>query len=121
MIIESWRAQYPARLYPGQQTVDVAEGAPNPLTRPLLSRADTVITHSAAQATQARELAPAATVRTVAMPPHLPGNNQGTERAEVSAPAPTAVLARGDETLIPPRPPRGAMGANHVGEHDENG
>ena len=28
VIIESWRAQYPARLYPGQQTVDVAEGAP---------------------------------------------------------------------------------------------
>src|SRR4029077_15614072 len=59
-----------------------------PLTRALLTRADTVITHSAAQAAQARDLAPAATVRTVAMPPHLPGNNQGTERAEVSAPAP---------------------------------
>ena len=160
VIIESWRAQYPGRLYPGQQTVDVPEGEPYPrtrrrlawyrpdgwlaegrrlrpadlvvfayltplqappylaimaglrrpartavichnvlpherrpgdvpLTRALLSRADTVITHSAAQAAQARDLAPAATVRTVAMPPHLPGNNQGTERAEVSAPAPT--------------------------------
>ena len=33
MIIESWRAQYPARLYPGQQTVDVPEGAPYPRTR----------------------------------------------------------------------------------------
>jgi len=30
----------------------------------------------------------------------------------------SGVLARGDD---PPRPPRGAMGANHVGEHDENG
>jgi glycosyltransferase involved in cell wall biosynthesis len=60
-----------------------------PLTRALLTRADTVITHSAAQAAQARDLAPAATVRTVAMPPHLPGNNQWTERAKVSAPAPS--------------------------------
>jgi len=33
VIIESWRAQYPARLYPGQQTVDVPEGAPYPRTR----------------------------------------------------------------------------------------
>jgi glycosyltransferase involved in cell wall biosynthesis len=160
VIIESWRAQYPRRLYPGQQTVDAPEGEPYPrtrrrlawyrpdgwlaegrrlrpadlvvfayltplqappylammtalgrkrrtavichnvlpherrpgdvtLTRALLSRADTVITHSAAQAAQARELVPGATVRTVAMPPHLPASlpqNQGTERAEVSAP-----------------------------------
>jgi len=184
VIIESWRAQYPSRLYPGQQTVDVPEGEPYPrthrrlawyrpdgwlaegrrlrpadlvvfayltplqappylaimaglrrlartavichnvlpherrpgdvpLTRALLTRADTVITHSAAQAAQARDLAPAATVRTVAMPPHLPGNNQGTERAEVSAPAPTAVLARGDETLIPPEPPALLTGGTH--------
>ena len=163
VIIESWRAQYPGRLYPGQQTVDVPEGEPYPrtrrrlawyrpdgwraegrrlrpadlvvfayltplqappylaimaglrrsartavichnvlpherrpgdvpLTRALLSRADTVITHSAAQAAQARDLVPGATVRTVAMPPHLPASlpqNQGTERAEVSAPAST--------------------------------
>ena len=150
VIIESWRAQYPSRLYPGQQTVDVPEGAPYtrtrrrlawyrpdgwlaegrrlrpadlvvfvlltplqvpsylaimtrlrgtktavichnvlpherrpgdvPLTRALLSRADTVITHSAAQAAEAQGLAPGATVRTVAMPPHLPASlsqNQG--------------------------------------------
>ena len=32
VIIESWRAQYPSRLYPGQQTVDVPEGAPYPRT-----------------------------------------------------------------------------------------
>jgi glycosyltransferase involved in cell wall biosynthesis len=163
VIIESWRAQYPRRLYPGQQTVDVPEGEPYPrthrrlawyrpdgwlaegrrlrpadlvvfayltplqappylaimaglrrpartavichnvlpherrpgdvpLTRALLSRADTVITHSAAQAAQARDLAPAATVRTVAMPPHLPGQNHDTERSEVSAPAPNVPL-----------------------------
>jgi len=181
VIIESWRAQYPGRLYPGQQTVDVPEGEPYPrthrrlawyrpdgwlaegrrlrpadlvvfayltplqappylaimaglhrhartavichnvlpherrpgdvpLTRALLTRADTVITHSAAQAAQARDLAPAATVRTVAMPPHLPGNNQGTERAEVSAPAPAAVLARGDD---PPEPPALLTGGTH--------
>ena len=32
VIIESWRAQYPARLYPGQQTVDEPEGPPFPRT-----------------------------------------------------------------------------------------
>ena len=32
VIIESWRAQYPGLLYPGQQTVDVAEGEPYPRT-----------------------------------------------------------------------------------------
>jgi len=32
VIIESWRAQYPRRLYPGQQTVDVGEGEPYPRT-----------------------------------------------------------------------------------------
>jgi glycosyltransferase involved in cell wall biosynthesis len=163
VIIESWRAQYPARLYPGQQTVDVPEGEPYPrtrrrlawyrpdgwraegrrlrpadlvvfayltplqappylaimaglrrpartavichnvlpherrpgdvpLTRALLSRADTVITHSAAQAAQARDLAPAATVRTARIPPHLPTTRpriQATERAGFPAPAPT--------------------------------
>jgi glycosyltransferase involved in cell wall biosynthesis len=163
VIIESWRAQYPARLYPGQQTVSVPEGEPYPrtrrrlawyrpdgwlaegrrlrpadlvvfayltplqappylaimsrqgrrpktavichnvlpherrpgdvaLTRALLRRADTVLTHSAAQAAQARELAPGTTVRTVTMPPHLPASAsqiQGAERAEVSAPAHT--------------------------------
>ena len=165
VIIESWRAQYPARLYPGQQTVDVPEGAlyprtrhrlawyrpdgwlaegrrlrpadlvvfayltplqappylaimsrlratkttvichnvlPHerrpgdvPLTRALLARADTILTHSAAQAAQARELAPDATVRTVAMPPHLPASassTQATERAGPSAPGHTNLL-----------------------------
>lgn len=159
VIIESWRAQYPSRLYPGQQTVDVPEGEPYPRTRRrlawyrpdgwlaegrrlrsadlvvfalltplqvppylvimaglgrtrtavichnvlpherrpgdvplvknLLSRADTVLTHSAAQAAQARDLAPGATVRTVTMPAHLPAtgqHNHDTERAELSAP-----------------------------------
>jgi glycosyltransferase involved in cell wall biosynthesis len=33
VVIESWRAQYPARLYPGQQTVDEPEGEPYPRTR----------------------------------------------------------------------------------------
>jgi glycosyltransferase involved in cell wall biosynthesis len=151
VIIESWRAQYPARLYPGQQTLDVPEGEPYPrtrrrlawyrpdgwlaegrrlapadlvvfalltplqipayltilaalrraphphrprnprtavichnvlpherrpgdvaLTRALLSRVDTVLVHSPAQAAQARELAPAARIVTARMPPHLP-------------------------------------------------
>jgi glycosyltransferase involved in cell wall biosynthesis len=161
VIIESWRAQYPRRLYPGQQTVDVPEGEPYPrtyrrlawyrpdgwlaagrrlaaadlvvlvlltplqvppylailaslgrrprtavichnvlpherrpgdiaLTRALLSHTDTVLTHSAGQAAQARELAPGATVRTVTMPPHLPllaPDNHGTERTGLPAPA----------------------------------
>jgi len=142
VIIESWRAQYPRRLYPGQQTVDVPEGEPYPrtyrrlawyrpdgwlaagrrlrtadlvvfvlltpiqvppylaimstlgrtrtavichnvlpherrpgdvpLVRALLTKAGPVITHSAAQGAEAKEMAPGATVRTVAMPPHLP-------------------------------------------------
>ena len=166
VIIESWRAQYPRRLYPGQQTVDVAEGDPYPrtyrrlawyrpdgwlaagrrlasadlvvfalltplqvpsylailaglgrrpghrprtavichnvlpherrlgdvaLTKTLLSHVDMVITHSAGQAAQARELAPGATVRTVTMPPHLPAAAQQdheAERAPVLAPGP---------------------------------
>ena len=32
VIIESWRAQYPARLYPGPQTLDAPEGEPYPRT-----------------------------------------------------------------------------------------
>jgi len=142
VIIESWRAQYPRRLYPGQQTVDVPEGQPYPrtrrrlawyrpdgwlaaggrlraadlvvftlltplqvppylaimsrlggtrtavichnvlpherrpgdvaLTRALLTRAGTVLTHSAGQAAQARDLAPGAAVRTARIPPTSP-------------------------------------------------
>jgi glycosyltransferase involved in cell wall biosynthesis len=164
VIIESWRVQYPARLYPGQQTVDVPDAEPYPrtrrrlawyrpdgwlaegrrlrsadlvifalltplqvppylailaalgrpgqaprtavichnvlpherragdiaLTRALLRRAGLVVTHSAAQAAEARNLAPGATVRTVPMPPHLPSarpQNQGTERTGYPAPA----------------------------------
>ena len=164
VIIESWRAQYPARLYPGRPTVDVPDAEPYPrtrrrlawyrpdgwlaegrrlrradlvilalltplqvppylailaalgghgkaprtavichnvlpherrpgdiaLTRALLRRAGTVITHSAAQAAQAQSVAPGATVRTVPMPPHLPATpqqNQGTERTGYPAQA----------------------------------
>ena len=164
VLIESWRAQYPARLYPGQQTVEVAEGEPYArthrrlawyrpdgwfavgrrlksaelvvfalitplqvppylavlaglgrragrprttviahnvlpherrpgdvaLTKILLSHVDAVITHSAGQAAQARELAPGATVRIVTMPPHLPvtaRQDHGTERSPEPAPA----------------------------------
>jgi glycosyltransferase involved in cell wall biosynthesis len=175
VIIESWRAQYPRRLYPGQQTVEVPEGDPYPrthrrlawyrpdgwlaagrrlasadlvvfalltplqvppylavlaglgpsrkpgrprtvviahnvlpherrpgdiaLTRVLLSHADTVLTHSAGQAAQARELAPGATVRTARIPPHLPAaaqqnhqHNHETERSPVPAPAQCRLL-----------------------------
>ncbi|GAA4570767.1 glycosyltransferase family 4 protein [Planotetraspora kaengkrachanensis] len=33
VVIESWRAQYPGFLYPGQQTIDAPEGEPYPDTR----------------------------------------------------------------------------------------
>ena len=42
------------------------------LTRTLLSHVDTVIVHSAAQAAQARELAPDVPIVIARMPPHLP-------------------------------------------------
>jgi glycosyltransferase involved in cell wall biosynthesis len=42
------------------------------LTRALLSHVDTVIVHSAAQAAQARELAPDVPIVIARMPPHLP-------------------------------------------------
>ncbi len=32
VIVSSWRAQYPRRLYPGQQTIEVPEGPPYPRT-----------------------------------------------------------------------------------------
>ena len=169
VVIESWRAQYPRRLYPGQQTVDVADGGPYPRThrglawyrpdgwlaagrrlasadlvvfalltplqvppyltilaalgrrpgrprtavichnvlpherrpgdvalmRTLLSHVDTVITHSAGQAAQARELAPGATVLTAPIPPHLPvtdSGNHDAERSGVHAPAQCRLL-----------------------------
>jgi glycosyltransferase involved in cell wall biosynthesis len=187
VIIESWRAQYPSRLYPGQQTVDVPEGEPYPrtrrrlawyrpdgwlaegrrlrpadlvvfayltplqappylaimaglhrhartavichnvlpherrpgdvpLTRALLGRADTVITHSAAQAAQARDLAPAATVRTARIPPHLPATRpqpQAAERAGFPAPAPTPPPGPANPAAqtspSPPPPPRALL------------
>jgi glycosyltransferase involved in cell wall biosynthesis len=60
------------------------------LTRALLSRVDTVLVHSPAQAAQARELAPAARIVTAPMPPHLPSNHD----AERSVPpAPTHLQA----------------------------
>ncbi|TNY35578.1 glycosyltransferase family 4 protein [Thermomonospora catenispora] len=33
VVIESWKAQYPSFLYPGQQTIDAPEGKPFPRTR----------------------------------------------------------------------------------------
>jgi glycosyltransferase involved in cell wall biosynthesis len=35
--LESWKAQYPGFLYPGQQTIDEPEGSPFPSTRRVLS------------------------------------------------------------------------------------
>jgi glycosyltransferase involved in cell wall biosynthesis len=167
VIIESWRAQYPSLLYPGQQTVDRPEGWPYPrtyrrlawyrpdswlaagrrlrpadlvifalltplqapayvsvltalgprhpramvichnvlpherrlgdvvLTRTLLSRADTVVVHSAEQATQARDLAPDVPIVVARMPPHLPAvPPEGflTERSVVPAAGPCKLL-----------------------------
>ena len=47
------------------------------LTRTLLARADTVIVHSAAQAAQARALAPEVPIVIARMPPHLPAATPG--------------------------------------------
>jgi glycosyltransferase involved in cell wall biosynthesis len=49
-----------------------AEPGGQGLTRTLLARADTVIVHSAAQAAQARALAPEVPIVIARMPPHLP-------------------------------------------------
>jgi len=195
VIIESWRAQYPARLYPGQQTLDVPEGEPYPrtrrrlawyrpdgwlaggrrlasadlvvfalltplqvpaylailaglrraphprrpgrprtavichnvlpherrpgdvaLTRALLSRVDTVLVHSPAQAAQARELAPAACIVTARMPPHLPANHQNHKAERSVPPAPANLCCPGGDELCcpggddPPQAPPGLGG-----------
>jgi len=196
VVIESWRAQYPAWLYPGQQLLDVPEGEPYPrtrrrlawyrpdgwlaagrrlasadlvvftlltplqvpaylailvalrrapdplrpwparrprtvvichnvlpherhlgdmaLTRALLSRVDTVLVHSPAQATQARGLALAARVVTARMPPHLPTCCLGEdERLQTRAlvgddPRQTPPAHRGAaRPPVPPGPPDG--------------
>jgi glycosyltransferase involved in cell wall biosynthesis len=166
VVIESWRAQYPARLYPGQQTLDTPEGDPYPRThrrlawyrpdgwlaagrrlrsadlvvfalltpiqapaylailaalrrsahhrartavichnvlpherrpgdipliRTLLSAADLALVHSAAQAAQARALAPRTPIAVAPMPPHLPAvprQDHRPERAVVPPPGP---------------------------------
>src|SRR5580693_491302 len=187
VVIESWRAQYPARLYPGQQLLDVPEGEPyartrrrlawyrpdgwlaegrhlasadlvvfalltplqvpayltilaalrrasDPLqpllphrprtvvichnvlpherrlgdialTRALLSRVDTVLVHSPAQAIQASDLAPAASVVTAQMPPHLPCSLGGDERRPLG----------GDDPPQTP-PAHGSAGLSDEGE-----
>jgi len=77
------------------------------LTRALLSRVDTVIVHSAAQAAQARELAPDVPIVIARMPPHLPQEGHGPVDLErYWAAYLQAVLARGAD---PPRPPREGM------------
>jgi glycosyltransferase involved in cell wall biosynthesis len=60
------------------------------LTRTLLSHADTVIVHSAAQAAQARALAPEVPIVIVRIPPHLP-----------AAPTPPSFLTERTVDLAP--------------------
>jgi glycosyltransferase involved in cell wall biosynthesis len=187
VVIESWRAQYPAWLYPGQQLLDVPEGEPYPrtrrrlawyrpdgwlaegrrlasadlvvfalltplqvpayltilaalrrasdplqpllprrprtvvichnvlpherrlgdiaLTRALLSRVDTVLVHSPAQAIQARDLAPAASVVTAQMPPHLPCSLGGDERRPLGGDDPPQTPPAHGGATRPPIPP----------------
>jgi len=76
------------------------------LTRALLSRVDTVIVHSAAQAAQARELAPDVPIVIARMPPHLPEGQGPMDLERYWAAYLQAVLARGAD---PPRPPREGM------------
>ena len=71
-----------------------------PLTRTLLSHADTVIVHSAAQATQARTLAPDVPIVVVRMPPHLPPGGDGGTGSPSQG---------GSGGMGPPRP-RGGLG-----------
>ncbi len=174
VIIESWRAQYPARLYPGRQTLDTPEGDPYPrtyrrlawyrpdgwlaagrrlrsadlvvfalltpiqapaylailaalrrsalrrsaphrastavichnvlpherrpgdvpLTRALLSAAGLALVPSAAQAAQARALAPATKIVVAPMPPHLP--------AVAAVPADARDIHRPERAVVPP-------------------
>jgi hypothetical protein len=70
VIIESWRASGPALIC--HTALPAAVGGGPGLTRTLLARADTVIVHSAAQAAQARALAPEVPIVIARMPPHLP-------------------------------------------------
>jgi glycosyltransferase involved in cell wall biosynthesis len=83
-------------LGPGRpRTVLIGHSALPPdaaLTRSLLSRVDTVIVHSAAQAAQARELAPDVPIVIARIPPHLPdrpapAHDLSAERAVDLAPA----------------------------------
>ena len=191
VVIESWRAQYPRRLYPGQQTLDGPEGEPyrrtyhrlawyrpggwlaagrrlrsadlvilallTPLQVPsylailaglgrrpgcprtvvichnvlpherrpgdvaltgtLLSRVDRALVHSAAQAAEARNLAPGVPIVIARMPPHLPA-------------AVPALPAGGREDHLPERavvhppgrvPGRRSLSAQRAGHHRDDG
>jgi len=67
------------------------------LTRTLLSHVDTVIVHSAAQAAQARELAPDVPIVIARMPPHLPA-------AVLAPPAAPSDLTERSVALAPAQP-----------------
>ena len=184
VIIESWRAQYPAWLYPGQQLLDVPEGEPYPRTRrrlawyrpdgwlaagrrlasadlvvfalltplqvpaylailaalrrgpdpllprrprtvvichnvlpherhpgdtalirALLSRVDTVLVHSPAQAIQARGLSLADRVVVARMPPHLPCRLEGDEQCRLGGDDPPQTPPAHGGAARPPVPP----------------
>ena len=191
VVIESWRAQYPAWLYPGQQLLDVPEGEPYPRTRrrlawyrpdgwlaagrrlasadlvvfalltplqvpaylailaalrrapdpllprrprtvvichnvlpherhpgdtalirALLSRVDTVLVHSPAQAVQARGLSLANRVVAAQMPPHLPCRLEGDEQCRLGGddpPRPPPLTGGLPAPPYPPGPPMGGL------------
>jgi glycosyltransferase involved in cell wall biosynthesis len=71
VIIESWRAQYPARLYPGQQTVDVPEGEPYPRTHRRLSWYRPDGWYAAGRRLASADLVVLALLTPVQVPPYL--------------------------------------------------
>ncbi|MFE3447358.1 glycosyltransferase family 4 protein [Nonomuraea sp. NPDC059194] len=79
VVIESWKAQYPSFLYPGQQTIDVPEGEPYPKTRRRLDwrRPDGWV--AAGRRLRSADLVVLAVLSPVQVPPYL-GILLGTAR-----------------------------------------
>jgi glycosyltransferase involved in cell wall biosynthesis len=71
VVIESWRAQYPARLYPGQQTVDEPEGEPFPGTSRRLAWYDPVSWFAAGRRHRNTDLVVFALLTPIQIPAYL--------------------------------------------------
>jgi glycosyltransferase involved in cell wall biosynthesis len=83
VLIESWRAQYPARLYPGQQTVDEPEGRPYPRTHRRLAWYSPASWFAAGRRLRSADLVVFALITPIQVPAYLAilaglGRRQGT-------------------------------------------